>query len=285
MRLLPSSSFPIITNPLPSFLLCVLLNLVFIKKSAPYPIISDINPGYEDKCFTYTIPEHDDVHLVFLAIPSLESNEIEAHYVDAIHSLSKDGGENMLGELPSLPDHLEKEISDKDGKTGLVALVSNIRDEKGRRDRPHFLHYHVPLIMRHVTRHVNRKDRVSLALDGMMICFEGMKMEQEVTVIFDVVLVSDDSHDKVNEKLEKKISQKEELTPVQDNLRLSIRAASRVLAEMGTVSQREYLMRQGADKRNRGVTFFSYLSIGILLATAWLQITYLKSYFRKKKLM
>lgn len=258
------------------------INLLFLCHHAySYPIIAEIHAGLDPKCFTYTIPEHDDAHMVVVAIPHMESVDVEEYYVDAIHSLSEHGGRKMLGEMPEMPPEVEKELTDNKGSSGL--LLDFLLEK--RLERPRKLQYHVPFIIRNLKHLVFREQRMNLALEGISICFDGQQMDNDVVVIFDVVRVSDESHEGIRKKLEKKISQKEDLTPIQDNLKQSIQTASNVLSEMGTVSRREFLMRQGTNKRNRGVAYFSYLSVLVLLGTSWVQITYLKGYFRKKKLM
>jgi len=258
--------------------LTALVLLSFPTITTPYPIITDIGAGME-KCLTYNIPEHDDVHVVFLALPVHESDDIETYYVDAIHSLSESGGDSMLAELPETPSEIKDKIPKKGDGSVMLHMDLGFKTESRK------LLYHVPLIKRHIAQSLKKLDRENLALKGMHICFDGSEIDDEVAVLFDVVYVSDESDHKLNKKLEKTINQKEALTPIQENLKDGIRAASDVLSEMGSAGRREFLMRQESNKKNSGLAYFSYLSVSILLATSWVQIKYLKSYFKKKKLM
>ena len=77
----------------------------------------------------------------------------------------------------------------------------------------------------------------------------------------------------------------EHLTPLEESLEKSIMAARNVLKEMDYMESREKRMRVTSDSINTRVQWFSYLSIGILLVVTYGQVTYLRRYFHKKKLM
>jgi hypothetical protein len=51
------------------------------------------------------------------------------------------------------------------------------------------------------------------------------------------------------------------------------------------MEKREARMRVTADSINSRVRWFGYLSVAVLLVVTYLQVTYLKQYFHKKKLM
>ena len=78
---------------------------------------------------------------------------------------------------------------------------------------------------------------------------------------------------------------KQHLTPLEEALDKSINAANTVIREMKYMEKREARMRVTADSINSRVQYFSYLSVAVLLGVTYVQVTYLKRYFHKKKLM
>ena len=75
------------------------------------------------------------------------------------------------------------------------------------------------------------------------------------------------------------------LEPLAQQLADSVRSAQTVINEMRYMERRESRMRHTADSINKRVRNFSYISILVLLVVTYLQVTYLKRYFRKKKLL
>jgi heme exporter protein D len=75
------------------------------------------------------------------------------------------------------------------------------------------------------------------------------------------------------------------LTPLVAQLSQSITAANVVLREMESMQRREGRMRDTADSINARVRYFSYISVTVLLVVTYIQVTYLKRYFHKKKLL
>jgi hypothetical protein len=75
------------------------------------------------------------------------------------------------------------------------------------------------------------------------------------------------------------------LTPLAEQLQESLAAAKSVIKEMNYMERRESRMRLTTDSINARVRYFSYISVGVLLAVTYVQVTYLKRYFHKKKLL
>lgn len=104
--------------------------------------------------------------------------------------------------------------------------------------------------------------------------------------MFDIALISDKPYDTEDGSDGKaQFSKDAHLTPLEMSLDESIRAATVVLREMDYMEQREARMRQTAESINTRVRWFSYLSVSILLSVTYIQVSYLKRYFHKKKLM
>ena len=98
------------------------------------------------------------------------------------------------------------------------------------------------------------------------------------------VMTSDDLDDE-EEAQSGLMFKSEHLTPLQDQLDASIRAANSVIRELNLMERREKRMRKTADSINWRVRNFSYLSVIVLILVTFFQVTYLKRYFKKKKLL
>jgi len=254
---------------------------LFPIEISAYPLIAEVEV---EKCFKYNIPEDDDAHMIFVVIPGEEKEEVEDYWVTAIGELSKEGGANFPTEMPPVPEEIEKLMTAKD-EMSKVRL--RIQKPHYRALREIVMKNHKPVIFNNVVKAAQKKGMGNdVSLEGWTICFFN-QMEGISKVVFDVVMVSyaGQEEESEEEKKKRKIIKKEHLTPLEQNFNEAMLAADKILNEMRYMERREQRMRHTADSTNRRVRYFSYLSVVVLLGTAWLQIAYLKSYFKKKKLM
>jgi len=116
---------------------------------------------------------------------------------------------------------------------------------------------------------------------GMFKICISVRGKKDVRVLFDALKISE-----FEEKLNKRhIVKKEHLTPLEEAFDEGISLAHGVIDEMRYMEKRENRMKQTADGTNTRIRYFSYLSIFVLLGVTWIQINYLKSYFKKKKVL
>ena len=102
-----------------------------------------------------------------------------------------------------------------------------------------------------------------------------------VRVLFEAIKVSE-----YEEKLSKRhVLKKDHLSPIEKAFDEGIALAHSVIDEMWYMEKREKRMKITADGTNKRIRYFSYLSILVLLGVTWVQIQYLKSYFKKKKVL
>ncbi|KAM3573498.1 hypothetical protein VYU27_004541 [Nannochloropsis oceanica] len=78
---------------------------------------------------------------------------------------------------------------------------------------------------------------------------------------------------------------KEHLRPLQLLFRRAELTVAGVSKELDSVRQREAVLRETSDSTNTRIQWFSIFSIVILLAVSLWQVTFLKSFFRSKKLL
>lgn len=149
--------------------------------------------------------------------------------------------------------------------------------------------YFVPAVVNYLGRSTDARNRRNKKtneanLEGYGICLTNSDKKRPAQVIFDVVLVSEDILDD-DTASESGFKKEKHLTPLEESLEQSISAANSVLREMKYMEKREARMRKTADSINARVRWFSYLSVSVLLSVTYIQVTYLKRYFHKKKLM
>ena len=171
-------------------------------------------------------------------------------------------------------------------KTPLKITLTNPKSTNSRKMDTYWF---TPLVINHVRKAIrsHKKDRESSPLEGYMACFENDSEDDPVHVLVDSVMVSEgpEYDDVFGDDVEDPAFQGHHLTPLAEQLQASIKSAETVVREMQYMERREARMRHTADSINARVRYFSYISVGILLVVTYVQVTYLKRYFRKMKLL
>jgi hypothetical protein len=154
-------------------------------------------------------------------------------------------------------------------------------------DHKYATKYFSPTVINYVVHSSNQKRRKHRLeednLEGYGVCLFNMGDRKQMQVIYDMVLLSEGEEQE--EVQRHRLEKDQHLTPLENTLEASITAANTVLREMKYMEKREQRMRQTADSINARVRWFSYFSVTILLGVTFIQVTYLKKYFKKKKLM
>jgi hypothetical protein len=263
-----------------------------------YPLLLQVDEDSE-RCFQFQIPSGDDAHLVGVILPSvddIEDEKVEAWYFDQVYKLTAAKLEKFIPkQFPDeLPDYVATQISSwfKESSVGeinpVVVLVSSRPSDRKAYNR-HRSEYFQPMVINYISRTTNtRTNRKGIAedhdIEGYGICIKNKDQESQVQFIMDIVLISED----IPLELEgdgEGFSKERHLTPLEKSLDDSITSAQNILKEMRFMEQRERRMRTTSDNINLRVRWFSYLSVSVLLTVTYIQVTYLKRYFHKKKLM
>eukprot|EP00550_Attheya_septentrionalis_P008926 CAMPEP_0198289030 /NCGR_PEP_ID=MMETSP1449-20131203/7359_1 /TAXON_ID=420275 /ORGANISM="Attheya septentrionalis, Strain CCMP2084" /LENGTH=273 /DNA_ID=CAMNT_0043987295 /DNA_START=121 /DNA_END=942 /DNA_ORIENTATION=+ len=262
-------------------LMMAIISAALMDRVEAYPIIGEVQEG-EDKCFNFNIPEDDDAHMIFVAFPDDHDNdEVEDWIVSKMAEATHKGGKEFL------PD---EKIFEKGMPNGVKEAMEN--EEKSevylKVQKPHqpvllrkMFKWFEPIVIRNVVK-TGAEDGQGweLPLGGYSICFDNVG-ESFAKIVFDVVLYSDEGQ----KEEAKRVLKKEHLTPLEENFQESIETATSILNEMRYMEKREKRMRHTADSTNVRIRYFSYISVAVLLGVTWLQVTYLKSYFKKKKVL
>jgi hypothetical protein len=271
----------------------LLLCLIVVQKSASYPLITPVDED-DERCFRFNIPKHDDAHLVVVVVPTDEEIEedVESWFVDQVYELTKlkNKKKGFPKTLPNeQPVKIANRVSDylqkhKGADSGLeLKITKSPSNERQVYDYTNKVHYFMPVVLNHL--HVSLSGKG--VLEGYGICLVNTDPERSVHVILDIVLNSEDvgiGEEKAKSP-ETDFQKEKHLTPIERSLDQSLNSANAILREMKYMEKREARMRHTADSINTRVRWFSYLSVAVLLTVTYLQVTYLKRYFHKKKLM
>lgn len=254
------------------------------------------------------IPEDDDAHMVFLVIPSAEYSDeeedgtphwienyksLESHFIGQMQEITKRRTKNeaLIRKFPVKPPadvqtSMDDFLKSFDGslKTEVTVRLTN---PKSTNHRSMDTYWFTPLVVNHVRRAIRtvKNDRESSPLEGYSACFIN-DHEDLVHVIVDTVMVNEGpDYDDDENASEDPTFQGHHLEPLAQQLEYSVKSAKTVINEMQYMERREARMRHTADSINKRVRNFSYISITILLVVTYVQVSYLKRYFRKKKLL
>jgi hypothetical protein len=247
--------------------------------------------------------------MVFLALPSLTYEEeegkgppkwiamykeMEAHFFGQMIELSKkrtkatlpyifsqEPSEEIRSAMDSFVAYWEGE---PDLNSGCQVQLSN---PKSTTTRTMPTQWFTPVVVNNIRKAVRttKGEREASPLEGFSACFSNSNEDFPVRIVVDSVMTSEDygvDDDAISEDESFKGSH---LTPLAEQLQASISAAKSVIKEINYMERRESRMRLTADSINARVRYFSYVSVGVLLVVTYVQVTYLKRYFRKKKLL
>jgi len=229
-------------------------------------------------CFFFDIPYDDDAHFIFTIISDQEPKENEQHAM-----------KEMMKMVDSGFDGTKEPVFPRNTKHRGEARVSiEVNSPGGDIVADQKMKFFVPLAIRHVLTK-ERLEQEQLDDDDLHgeyeICIDNSS-RKAAKLLAHLQLQSDDE-DARQEKLanHRPKIHKKHLTPLEQSIELSVERADRIIREMNFMAERERRMHRTSESTNMWVRRFSWLSIIVLLSVTLLQVVYLKSYFKKKKLM
>lgn len=273
---------------------------------------------YYNFCCNNVVINKISAHIAAVAIPSQDEMEddnetVEDWYVSQVYSLCKHRGKHQqLGkDLPDdLPDNVMnmksnymKEQNHGDDSPLRIKITGTPSSDPKTFQHNYNMKYFKASILNYVGRTTDARAKKpnpghqqyrtgSDHLEGYAICFQNIDREKQVQIVFDVVVAGDTIYDGDaiidDPKALKKgsdFTKERHLTPLEMALDQSIKYGNTILREMQYMEAREKRMRQTSESINVRVRWFSYLSVTVLLVVTYVQVTYLKRYFHKKKLM
>jgi hypothetical protein len=238
--------------------------------------------------------------MVFLALPSAAAEDVEewvekqkkleAYYVQQMIEITKIREHHTIPrKFPNkTPKDIQKDMDeyveefDDELKSGGSVKLENPQSSSSRTMD---LYWFTPLVMNFIRKAVRSKAGEDASpLEGYSICFTNKHDDMPILIVMETVMTSEEEGDTASGD-EKAGFEVTHLTPLAEQLSESITAANSVLREMHSMERREGRMRLTADNINARVRYFSYISVTVLLVVTYIQVTYLKRYFHKKKLL
>jgi len=225
--------------------------------------------------------------MVFLAVPDEVESAVEAFFIDQIVRMNKER------KHPSAPlprdfstrwqedDTVSEAIKGYQTQYSMSARSKvMLRITKPGTPRPlrqQEFQFFRPVILNNVEKFQKARGGNT---ESYQVCFENTD-EKNVHVYFEFILMS--QHEV--EEPDASIMTKVHLSPLEADLAATIDAATSIVSEMKYMERREERMLLTTKSINGRVRTFSYISVGVLLIATYLQVSYLKGYFKKKKLM
>jgi len=263
------------------------LCLNLCQETDAHPIILELPPNKE-VCLEINAPDDDQVHLVMTSFPGTIDEELENWFVHEFAELTRYDSQQFMRDISNMPSHISKKMSKtKTPNTGKPPAKVHITLGTGE-EKVEPLKYFKAVILRDVATSmsdaggIHSNDDWSPEYGEMSLCFSSTHASSEHdTAIFHYVQQSE-----YEKKLAKKHEvRKEHLTPLESQFDAVTTTVREVLAEMSHMQIREQRMKHTTDSTNTRIRYFSYISISILFGVTYLQITYLKGYFKKKKVL
>lgn len=146
--------------------------------------------------------------------------------------------------------------------------------DRRRNNSRHDLSFHSPLLIE------------DAPLDGEF-CLKNKGRDVSLKVLYLVVpnIVLDSDEDKEDNERDLYFVKKENIDPLEKNFLDAKKTVDRVLTKMKVLERKQNRMKKTTDGTHVRLKYFSYLSIFLLLVVSGFQVMYLKSFFRKKKLI
>jgi len=235
--------------------------------------------------------------MVVLLLPGSVAPSVEEYYVEQMAEMNQERkrpsdplapgfSKDPYGSEgdPMVVDAIEEVIKASDGKSMMTFGIKQPSNPQPLREMN--MEYFKPIVTNHVEKfqRARSKNTDPYILDGYTVCFDnGGRIRNKI--MFDVVLVSELPEEAESNSETNSGMAKEALTPLESQLSISINAANSIISEMRFMEKREHRMRIATESINKRIHMFSYVSVVVLLTVTYLQVVYLKRYFKKKKLM
>jgi len=222
------------------------------------------------------IPDGDDAHLIFLPLPDDVESDVEEWFATEVAEMTRPNSVQFLKDISKMSDDLSHKVRSHRVKSKILVNVEEEESQTVAKNQA--LTYFRPTIIKNLSKTSTKGWNAHRGNYRFCVSARGAG---GVRIIFDQIKISD-----YQEKLDRKhIVKKEHLTPLERALEESSAMAKEILNEMHYMEKREVRMKKTADGTNARIRYFSYISIIVLIGITWLQLKYMKSYFKKKKIL
>jgi len=249
----------------------------------------EIQP-HQQRCFHITLPDDDDFNLLVTAIPNPQDERHHVKPVDYYHDyfmswlsdMTEFNSPNFMKDM-SYDNHILELQRVNDRSVSNVYVTIMPENGIGRPKK-------LDLKLYEIIKESNIVDQQSSNhwendKGQYQLCFHNHSKENHpFDILYDVIILSEyNNNKKYNNK--KRQLQKEHFSPLENKLEHCIYTAKSILDELHYMEKRELRMKQTSDLTNKRIVWFSYLSVALLCVVTYVQIFFLKGYFKKKKIL
>lgn len=277
-----SRSYQLNNHKMVAFMVLFFMNALRLCQA--YPIIMEID-GNDRQCLEMNIPDGDDSHLLFIPLNDGITTEAEDWYVTQMNELSRHESSQFLKDLEvsNQPKAVKDNTRDSRNKSKISIHVQQIASDSSRKNptsKNMNLSYFRLTKIENIAESLSSGKGWDITSGQYSICFN-VRGRYGVRILFEAVHMNE----YITKYQKRHILKKEHLSPLEEAFEDGIAMAHSVMDEMYYMEKREVRMKVTAMGTNSRLKLFSYLSILILVGVTYLQITYLKSYFKKKKVL
>lgn len=229
------------------------------------------------------IPDGDDAHLLFIPLNEDIDEQSEDWFISSLADIARHDSQRFLKDLPTPhqhPTYVKDNSKRLTARNAKVSVSVELVDSHPPSSRTLQLEPFRLTKLQNIAETLTKTKGWDESRGQFELCFYA-RGHQNVRILFDVVKLSE-----YMEKYHKKHTiRKEHLTPLEESFEESIGMAHSIIDEMHYMEKREARMKQTTDSTNSRIRYFSYLSVIILISVTYVQIGYLKNYFKKKKIL
>ena len=240
------------------------------------------------KCITFKFSEGDKFDIVFVPIPVEKDTHSKLYYSEYYSQYEDYGDKRVPAEVtPEQVKSLEK--FDRYGEKVKNSRMSIQVDRKGghrRTESASSLFYHRPVIKRDLDFSEGDVCVFNRSGETLRLLYAIIPSNDEWEWVYEDEEEEDDNLEEEREKLTKKVVQKNaHIYPLQQKIRKLKVSAQKCIGQLKHVDSMEQRMRKTSESTNSRVKVLSLASISVLLLTTFIQTRYLKSFFKKKKVI
>ena len=245
-----------------------------------YPLNSPPPPPISTQCLEMDIPDGDDAHLLFIPFNNDIDNVAEDWYVTQLSEISRHESSQFLQDLEQNKEPSAVKTNSRKTKSKSKVTVKVENSIETKKSTTFNLSYFKLTKMENIAEKLSSSKKWDESRGQYTVCF-AVRGRNDVRILFESVAMSE----YMERQQKRHLFKKEHLTPLEKAFDDGIAFANSVRDEMYYMEKREIRMKQTADGTNSRLKYFSLLSICVLLSVTYLQVSYLKNYFRKKKIL
>ena len=207
------------------------------------------------------------------------------YYVRLFGVFKPYGDLRLLDDLPNHHVQFMREFA-RYGEDNAVRVSINKRIGKSNRKQSIFnsaIKYHEPILKSNMVESTGEICISNMSKDFVKFLFEVIPFDPNA--VFDDEDEEDGGDEESYERRYEQLIKQEHLEPLEKEVKKIADTGKRIIKNFRLLEGKEMRMRKTSNGTNKRVRHFFNVTIFILLLTSFIQNRYLKSFFRKKKMI